>query len=111
MESKAMLTRNSMALEAQVEERPLAKKQEALLGSDGTGSSTPPGDPSPGHPKSDMKAAESPKAEKVPRKALLKNDDTELQRVGYVCISHIVEVVAKFITATWGSPSSLLYLI
>jgi hypothetical protein len=80
-----------MALEAQVEERPLAKKQEALLGSDGTGSTTPPGDPSPDYPKSAMKAAESPKVEKVPRKALLKNDDAELQRVGYVCISPIVE--------------------
>lgn len=84
MESKAMLTQNSMALEAQVEERPLAKKQEALLESDGTGSTTPPGDPSPKHPKSDMKAAESPKVEKVQRKALLKNDDVELQRVGYL---------------------------
>lgn len=91
MESKAMLTRNSMALEAQVEERPLAKKQEALLESDDTGSTALPGDPSSHHPKSDTKAAASPKAEKVPRKALLKNDDIELQRVGYVCIFHIVE--------------------
>lgn len=107
-----MLTQNSMALEAQVEERPLAKKQEALLGSDSSGSTTPPGDPSPKHPKSDMKEAESPKVEKVPRKALLKNDDVELQRVGYVCISPMIEcTLTSSITATWGSPSSLLYLI
>lgn len=86
-----------MALEAQVEERPLAKKQEALLGSDSSGSTTPPGDPSPKHPKSDMKEAESPKVEKVPRKALLKNDDVELQRVGYVCISPMIECSINFI--------------
>ena len=84
-----MLTRNSMALEAQVEERPLAKKQEALLESDGTGSTASPGDRSSVHSKNHVKAAETPKAEKIPRKALLKNDDVELQRVGSVCILHL----------------------
>ncbi|KAI6120721.1 hypothetical protein EDD16DRAFT_1478109 [Pisolithus croceorrhizus] len=79
-ECKAMLTRNSLALEAQVEERPLAKKQEELqTASNQTGetdsektpseSLSPP--PSHDHSKSIS-----------PRKALLKNDDIELKRVG-----------------------------
>ena len=85
IESKAMLTQNSIALEAQVEERPLAKKQEALLEADDTGSASSPGyQPSAKHHGKD---AESPTTEKVPRKALLKNDDVELQRVGAVRIS------------------------
>ncbi|KAH9947104.1 hypothetical protein B0H21DRAFT_740322 [Amylocystis lapponica] len=65
-----LLTRNTLALEAQVEERPLAKKQEELQ-------EAPTG--------SGSDAAETahvccPK-EKAPRKALLKNDDAELVRV------------------------------
>jgi RNA polymerase II subunit A-like phosphatase len=92
MESKAMLTQNSLALEAQVEERPLAKKQEALLESDGTGSPASPEDQSSVHPKDHGKAAESPKSEKASRKPLLKNDDVELQRVGAVCISRALNI-------------------
>ncbi|KIM70352.1 hypothetical protein SCLCIDRAFT_101744 [Scleroderma citrinum Foug A] len=77
-ESKAMLTQNSLALEAQVEERPLAKKQEELQTvSNESGRTTDLNAPS-----------DAPSSEKVqerdasPRKALLKNDDTELNRVG-----------------------------
>ncbi|KAI6136444.1 hypothetical protein F5141DRAFT_1185414 [Pisolithus sp. B1] len=87
-ECKAMLTRNSLALEAQVEERPLAKKQEELqTASNQTGetdsektpseSLSPP--PSHDHSKSIS-----------PRKALLKNDDIELKRVGDLLESQII---------------------
>jgi len=75
-----MLTQNSLALEAQVEERPLAKKQEELqTASNESGRSTDQSTPS-----------DAPSSERVqerdasPRKALLKNDDTELKRVGDV---------------------------
>ncbi|KAF9229050.1 hypothetical protein BS17DRAFT_770955 [Gyrodon lividus] len=78
-ESKALLTQNSMALEAQVEERPLAKKQEELQGI-ADGSEKPPfsSDAS-----TDATSTVAP-TEKTdhPRKALLKNDDAELRRVG-----------------------------
>ncbi|KAL4069798.1 hypothetical protein V8B97DRAFT_634789 [Scleroderma yunnanense] len=78
-ESKAMLTQNSLALEAQVEERPLAKKQEELQTasnqSGSTDQNTSPDAPSP------EKVQESTK-DTPPRKALLKNDDSELKRVG-----------------------------
>ncbi|KIJ21963.1 hypothetical protein PAXINDRAFT_105638 [Paxillus involutus ATCC 200175] len=94
LESKALLTQNSMALEAQVEERPLAKKQEALQGiangseksafssntsTDATNAVTPTEQPSTDHP----------------RKALLKNDDVELRRVGEL----LEEVHRRFFAA------------
>lgn len=82
-----MLTQNSIALEAQVEERPLAKKQEALQESGGAVSAMSAGDQSCVHPMGHGNAAECPKTEKVPQKALLKNDDVELRRVGSVCIA------------------------
>lgn len=70
--TKVLMTRNNAALEAQLEERPLAKKQEALreheLHPDGPGVS--------------VKKTPSPEPEKVPKKPLLKNDDVELERVG-----------------------------
>lgn len=83
---KAMLTRNSLALEAQLEDRPLAKKQEAL--SEGEA----PHEPHHHHHKADHKPdtgvlekeaeiSTTPKPEKVERKALLKNDDYELERI------------------------------
>ncbi|KIK94105.1 hypothetical protein PAXRUDRAFT_828314 [Paxillus rubicundulus Ve08.2h10] len=77
LESKALLTQNSMALEAQVEERPLAKKQEALQ--DATNAVAPIEQPKTDHP----------------RKALLKNDDAELRRVGEL----LEEVHRRFFAA------------
>ncbi|KAI6031553.1 hypothetical protein BKA83DRAFT_26767 [Pisolithus microcarpus] len=79
-ESKAMLTRNSLALEAQVEERPLAKKQEELQtasnqAGETSGQNTPPESPSSAPSHEHSKDVSS-------RKALLKNDDIELKRVG-----------------------------
>ncbi|KAG5652920.1 hypothetical protein H0H81_003063 [Sphagnurus paluster] len=81
-----MVTRNNLALEAQLEERPLAKRQEALSEGD------PPHEHHhhPHHHQADAKKADddaemkevkrsiTPKPE---RKALLKNDDFELERI------------------------------
>jgi RNA polymerase II subunit A-like phosphatase len=77
-----MIARNSLALEAQVEERPLAKLQEELqeaadgqLASESLGSNT-----SGQSEKNTSKPSEAP-GEHHHRKALLKNDDIELQRI------------------------------
>jgi RNA polymerase II subunit A C-terminal domain phosphatase len=78
-----MVAANSLALEAQLEERPLARKQEALLDD---GAAKEAGDVSMGDGKND-KAAGKEKADEKPaqvKKALLKNDDTELLRVNKV---------------------------
>lgn len=90
-----MLTQNSLALEAQLEERPLAKKQEALQ----EGVIHEPHHPHHSHSKPEDKPAgaesekteeggdkrsTTPKPEKVKQKALLKNDDFELERVAKV---------------------------
>ncbi|KAH7914757.1 hypothetical protein BJ138DRAFT_1078820 [Hygrophoropsis aurantiaca] len=97
--SKAMLTQNSLALEAQVEERPLAKKQEQLqVASDHLNAETTAGvagGQSSPSPDTRPPSAESPSVEKGPRKALLKNDDTELQRVREL----LNEVHRQFFTA------------
>ena len=80
----AMLTQNSLALEAQLEERPLAKKQEELLSTEDKDNKPP--DPSPPPDVATESSSETLKPEKVPRKALLKNDDAELQRITKVCL-------------------------
>ncbi|KAK7058573.1 CTD phosphatase Fcp1 [Paramarasmius palmivorus] len=89
---EAMITQNSLALEAQVEERPLAKRQEALQ--DDTPKEPPPKPPHDQASTDTSSTAKSDdgnkeqadtntqaKPEKIPRKALLKNDDAELDRV------------------------------
>ncbi|KAF9011114.1 hypothetical protein BDQ17DRAFT_1420544 [Cyathus striatus] len=86
-EANAMLTRNNAALDAQVEQRPLAKKQEELLeASEGESSErqpTPAADPmDQGSGGKEETPSPSPRPEKPHRKALLKNDDHELDRVG-----------------------------
>lgn len=80
-----MVVANSLVLEAQLEERPLAKQQEALLeiGSESeklTGAST--GDDQ--EKKKENTEEKLAHGEKAVRKALLKNDDVELQRVSKV---------------------------
>ncbi|KAI0274968.1 hypothetical protein BC834DRAFT_23573 [Gloeopeniophorella convolvens] len=79
-----MLTRNSLALEAQVEERPLAKLQEELQeaadGQSATEESTSESASLPQGSESSQKPRETI-GEKHHRKALLRNDDTELERV------------------------------
>ncbi|KAJ6500358.1 hypothetical protein C8R45DRAFT_65616 [Mycena sanguinolenta] len=89
---KALLTQNSIALEAQVEERPLAKKQEELQVASDEAPGTSKGESSP--------AAASEAPEPAPKKnqrkaALLKNDDNELQRLGKL----LDEVHRRFFTA------------
>jgi len=80
--SKALLTQNSLALEAQVEERPLAKKQEELQGIVIWSKSCSCNDTST-DAEHTVVSTGNIKAEH-PRKALLKNDDVELRRVGTV---------------------------
>ncbi|KAG6851395.1 hypothetical protein H0H93_005793 [Arthromyces matolae] len=98
----AMVVRNTLALEAQLEERPLAKKQEAL--SEGE----PPRVHHHHHHHNDEE--EKPVVEKEERittpkperKALLKNDDSELDRVSKL----LREVHGRFFNAYDGrSPS------
>ncbi|TBU49309.1 hypothetical protein BD309DRAFT_947794 [Dichomitus squalens] len=84
-----MLSANTLALEAQVEERPLAKKQEALLETangeaeaESSGASVGGADGQNGHaPAVAAAAGQQERKERPVRKALLKNDDKELDRV------------------------------
>lgn len=86
-----MVAANSIVLEAQLEERPLAKKQEALL--DDAAKSTEAEiapkaedvklDKGKGKEKTGSEA-QPPEKEKAVKNALLKNDDVELQRVSKV---------------------------
>ncbi|KAH8119974.1 hypothetical protein DFH11DRAFT_1500359 [Phellopilus nigrolimitatus] len=95
---KDMITQNTLALEAQVEERPLAKMQEQLESddeADNSGNNTSP------EPKNDglqnevaIVQGDLAKA-KHHRKALLKNDDAELVRVGQL----LDEVHRRFFAA------------
>ena len=89
LEKRTMLTRNSIALEAQVEERPLAKKQEELeeqeqkeeaqSQSGGDASESDSGGTESAEVKAD--ATPQPLPHKHTAKALLRNDDCELLRV------------------------------
>ncbi|KAJ6601302.1 hypothetical protein DFH09DRAFT_1257841 [Mycena vulgaris] len=90
---KAMLTQNTIALEAQVEERPLAKKQEELQ----VASAESPSAGTRAETNETLtQNSTSPAPEKPPRKAaLLKNDDNELQRLGKL----LDEVHRRFFTA------------
>lgn len=84
---KNMLSQNSLALEAQVEERPLAKKQEELEASPSEQSPAAPGAPITPPNETDVKGnSGSKKRNKAPPKALLRNDDFELQRVRNVSL-------------------------
>jgi RNA polymerase II subunit A-like phosphatase len=84
-----MLTRNSIALEAQVEERPLAKKQEELEEqeqkeeaqdqSGGDANKTDSGETEPAEVGADV--TPQPPPHKHTAKPLLRNDDCELLRV------------------------------
>ena len=87
LQATALLTQNNAVLEAQLEERPLAKKQEELQEHEveiqkhqvqkaETPTTVPVQEP-------------SPTSQKLPKKALLKNDDYELIRVGTVRMQRI----------------------
>ncbi|KAJ7043342.1 hypothetical protein C8F04DRAFT_1074458 [Mycena alexandri] len=93
---KAMLTQNSIALEAQVEERPLAKKQEELEVEVASEEAPSTGESSG---RLETAVAQEPTPKKAQRKAaLLKNDDNELQRLGKL----LDEVHRRFFTAYEG---------
>jgi len=79
---KEMIARNSLALEAQVEERPLAKLQEELqeAANDQLESESPASSAS-SQSENTSKPSETPGEKHHHRKALLKNDDIELRRI------------------------------
>ncbi|KAI0800691.1 hypothetical protein C8Q74DRAFT_1238166 [Fomes fomentarius] len=77
-----MLTRNTLALEAQFEERPLAKEQEKLEKTAEEVVENSEQQSSEAEPAQNGDASsDAEKKEKPVRKALLKNDDIELERV------------------------------
>lgn len=85
---KEMIARNSLALEAQVEERPLAKLQEELQeAADGQLESESPASKTSSQSENTSKPSETPGEKHHHRKALLKNDDVELRRIKRV--SHV----------------------
>ncbi len=85
---KEMITRNSLALEAQVEERPLAKLQEELQeAANGQLESESPASSISSPSENTSKPSETPGEKHHHRKALLKNDDVELRRIKGV--SHV----------------------
>ena len=83
--ANAMLKQNNLALEAQLEERPLARKQEALQESDTAAHEhtqhSMEDKPAAGV---EVKQVESSLHKHEKRKALLKNNDFELERVAKV---------------------------
>lgn len=79
---KEMIARNSLALEAQVEERPLAKLQEELQeAANGQLESESPASSTSSQSENTPKPSEIPGEKHHHRKALLKNDDVELRRI------------------------------
>lgn len=88
LEKDEMLNQNTLALEAQFEERPLAKKQEELQHESTEQTASVGEEPSPetvAPQNGDASPSPEHKKEKPVRKALLKNDDSELERVKKVC--------------------------
>lgn len=83
-----MITQNALALEAQVEERPLAKKQEQLESDDDAAEAAAADEDTSADPTHSDTPSEDHTKAKHHRKALLKNDDVELTRVGQVS-SHL----------------------
>ena len=98
LENRTMLTRNSIALEAQLEERPLAKKQEELEEQEQKEEAQDQSDAGVGEPDGNgtesaeinSDTAPQPLPHKHIAKALLRNDDYELLRVKAVRCSHCV---------------------
>ncbi|KDR85564.1 hypothetical protein GALMADRAFT_234505 [Galerina marginata CBS 339.88] len=102
-ETTAMLTQNNAALDAQLEERPLAKKEKELQAHEveilehqhaEEVAAAAVEVASPAATATNVKEP-SPKPEKVHKKALLKNDDYELDRIGRL----LSEVHSRFFGA------------
>ena len=93
LEKRTMLTRNSIALEAQLEERPLAKKQEELEEQEqkeetqdqSGGDASEPSGKEGESTEVKTNVTPQPLLHKHIPKALLRNDDYELLRVKNVC--------------------------
>ena len=88
-EKDEMLSQNTLALEAQVEERPLAKKQEELQETAKEEAAEKAEHDASESPSAENGSASTPpeqheKREKPVQKALLKNDDSELDRIQQV---------------------------
>ncbi|KAF6754350.1 hypothetical protein DFP72DRAFT_1170471 [Ephemerocybe angulata] len=96
-----LMVANNAALDAQLEERPLAKKEKELQEheeEDAKSTPSPAPSPSPASPPTPEDKLEHPH-----RKALLKNDDTELQRVGKLLDEVHSRYFAAHSTRTGGS--------
>ncbi|KAH9486412.1 RNA polymerase II subunit A C-terminal domain phosphatase [Psilocybe cubensis] len=95
----AMFTQNNAALDAQLEERPLAKKEKELqeheIQEQQAAEKTPTPPETPASVEKLPTPTPSPKPEKMHKKALLKNDDYELERIGKL----LNEVHTRFFTA------------
>ena len=113
-----MIARNADALEAQLEERPLAKQQEKLQeAEDATeseeaekSSSSNGGSENGDTPESQVASrSTTPKHERHARKALLKNDDIELARVKDVSIAiRFQQQLLMTISASGASSPTIL---
>lgn len=80
-----MISQNALALEAQVEERPLAKKQEQLESDDDASEdATAALDKTSADPTHSDTPSDDHAKPKHHKRALLKNDDEELTRLGQV---------------------------
>jgi RNA polymerase II subunit A-like phosphatase len=93
LEQKILLSTNNAALDEQLEQRPLAKKQEELEGAvvQETNNSSSEQPSSENQPSASEQTAESDISTSThhpekPKQALLKNDDVELDRIGKVCL-------------------------
>lgn len=116
IEKDEMISRNTLALEAQVEERPLAKMQEELQEREDSKSET--GEDQQ-QPSSEDVTAENGLApapaehEKHVRKALLKNDDTELVRVQRVrrrtSLWHVSRANIRYRSSSWFTSGFTLH--
>ncbi|KAF8203863.1 hypothetical protein BJ912DRAFT_941247, partial [Pholiota molesta] len=92
LQTTAMLTQNNAALDAQLEERPLARKEKELQENKSQEEQQPEQTTSEITP---VVKEPSPKPEKIHKKALLKNDDYELIRIGKL----LNEVHSRFFRA------------
>lgn len=99
IQKNEILTRNTEALEAQVEERPLAKKQEELQetaaeDAAAAAAAQPAPEAAPATTNGDGAQPPVEQKPKFPRKALLTNNDKELARVKQVRIDAVLPYAA-----------------
>lgn len=118
LEKRTMITRNSIALEAQVEERPLAKKQEELEeqeqkeeAQNQSGDVSKSDEDTKGSAVAEVKADVTPQPHRHPAKALLRNDDYELFRVQSVRLHFLGPVDSNPLRGIPASGSSSSYIL